>query len=63
MSDFLQRTLGETIALETVLAAGLWRTHADPHELENALLNITLNARDAVAAAEKLIKNLELLYR
>jgi signal transduction histidine kinase len=53
MSDFLQRTLGETIALETVLAAGLWRTHADPHELENALLNITLNARDAVSGSGK----------
>jgi signal transduction histidine kinase len=48
-TEFLQRTLGETVALETVLAAGLWRTHADPHELENALLNLALNARDAVS--------------
>jgi signal transduction histidine kinase len=48
-TEFLQRTLGETVALETVLAAGLWRIHADPHELENALLNLALNARDAVS--------------
>ena len=46
--DFLRRTLGEAVALETVLAGGLWRTFADPHELENALLNLALNARDAM---------------
>jgi PAS domain S-box-containing protein len=46
--DLLRRTLGETIALETVLAGGLWRTFADPNQLENALLNLALNARDAM---------------
>jgi signal transduction histidine kinase len=46
--DFLRRTLGEAVSLETVLAGGLWRTFVDPHQLENALLNLALNARDAM---------------
>jgi signal transduction histidine kinase len=46
--DFLRRTLGEAVSLETVLAGGLWRAFADPHQLENALLNLALNARDAM---------------
>ena len=46
--EFLRRTVGEAISLETVLAGGLWKAHADPNELENALLNLTLNARDAM---------------
>jgi len=48
MSELLRRTLGETISLETVLAGGLWRTHADPNQLENAILNLAVNARDAM---------------
>ena len=36
MSDLLRRTLGEAIAIETVLAGGLWKTYADPSQLENA---------------------------
>ena len=48
MSDLLHSTLGETIAVETVLAAGLWRVEADPHQLENAILNLAVNARDAM---------------
>ena len=48
MSDLLRRTLGENIAVETVFAGGLWRTHADPNQLENALLNLSVNARDAM---------------
>ncbi|HEY6465478.1 MAG TPA: ATP-binding protein [Candidatus Acidoferrales bacterium] len=48
MTDFLQRTLGESVALETVLSPGLWRTYADINQLENALLNLSLNARDAI---------------
>lgn len=48
VADLLQRTLGETIAFETVSAGGLWQTFADPGELENALINLAVNARDAM---------------
>jgi len=54
MSELLHRTLGETIAVETVLAAGLWRIEADPHQLENAMLNLAVNARDAMPDGGKL---------
>ena len=48
MSDLLRRSLGETVAIETVLAGGLWRTFADPSQLENAILNLAVNGRDAM---------------
>jgi PAS domain S-box-containing protein len=44
----LRRTLGESISLETVLAGGLWRTYVDANQLENALVNLGVNARDAM---------------
>jgi PAS domain S-box-containing protein len=54
MSELLHRTLGETIAVETVLAAGLWQIEADPNQLENAILNLAVNARDAMPDGGKL---------
>ena len=48
MSDLLRRTLGEHIAIETVLAGGLWQTRVDANQLENVLLNLAVNARDAM---------------
>ena len=48
MSDLLRHSLGPDIRLETELAPNLWRTHADPNQLENAILNLAVNARDAM---------------
>ena len=48
MEDLLRRTMGETIQLELVLAGGLWLTLCDPNQLENAVLNLVINARDAM---------------
>ncbi len=48
MSDLLVHSLGGAIQLETVLAAGVWGIHADPNQLENVLLNLGVNARDAM---------------
>ncbi|MDQ3144694.1 MAG: PAS domain S-box protein, partial [Pseudomonadota bacterium] len=54
MSEMLHRTLGETIAIETVRASGLWRVEADPNQLENAILNLAVNSRDAMPGGGKL---------
>lgn len=48
MSELLHRSIGEAIRMETVLAAGLWRIHVDVAQLENVLLNLAVNARDAM---------------
>jgi two-component system NtrC family sensor kinase len=48
MSELLRRTIGETIIVETVLAGGLWKIAVDPNQLENAILNLVVNARDAM---------------
>jgi signal transduction histidine kinase/CheY-like chemotaxis protein len=53
-SDLLRRTLGEHIRLETLLAGGLWSTRVDPQELQSALLNLAINARDAMRDGGKL---------
>ena len=47
-SELLRRTLGENLRIETVLAGGLWPAFADPGQLENAIINLCVNARDAM---------------
>lgn len=54
MSDLLHSTLGEHIQIETVTAAGLWTVLADSQQLENAILNIAINGRDAMPDGGKL---------
>jgi signal transduction histidine kinase/ActR/RegA family two-component response regulator len=48
MSDLLDRTLGERIRVEVDLARDTWPTYVDPHQLENAIVNLAVNARDAM---------------
>ena len=54
MSELLHRTLDETIEVETVLSSGAWRVEVDQNQLENALLNLAVNARDAMPDGGKL---------
>lgn len=48
MDEMLRRALGENIEIETVIAGGLWNTLADPTQIENVILNLAINARDAM---------------
>jgi signal transduction histidine kinase/ActR/RegA family two-component response regulator len=54
MAVLLRRTLGETISVQTVSAGGLWRAHIDAAELETSILNLAINARDAMPDGGKL---------
>ncbi|MDI7775089.1 PAS domain S-box protein [Asticcacaulis sp. EMRT-3] len=54
MSDLFRHSLGADIQLETVLAGGLWRLHVDQNQLENVLLNLAVNARDAMPGGGRL---------
>jgi CheY-like chemotaxis protein len=54
MTALLRSALGERIALETVLSSGIWSVSADANQLETAILNLALNARDAIAEYGKL---------
>jgi len=54
MSELLRRTLGEVVQLEAVLAGGLWQIHADKNLLESAILNLAINARDAMPEGGRL---------
>jgi PAS domain S-box-containing protein len=48
MEELLRRSLGERVILQLVTAGGLWLTKCDPNQLENAVLNLAINARDAM---------------
>ncbi|MDP6565378.1 MAG: PAS-domain containing protein [Alphaproteobacteria bacterium] len=54
MQDLLVRTLGEAIGIELVGGAGLWRCDVDPGQLENTILNLSINARDAMPQGGRL---------
>jgi signal transduction histidine kinase/CheY-like chemotaxis protein len=48
MEELIRRTIGPAVSLEVVASGGLWGTLVDPNQLENALLNLAINARDAM---------------
>lgn len=54
MDDLLHRSIGEAIEIETVVAGGLWNSLVDPTQVENAVLNLAINARDAMESGGKL---------
>lgn len=54
VEDILTRTLGENVSIEMVRGSGLWKAVVDPHELQNAMLNLALNARDAMPQGGRL---------
>jgi PAS domain S-box-containing protein len=54
VSGLLRRSLGESIKLETVRTDGLWHATVDPNQLEHAVLNLALNARDAMPSGGRL---------
>ena len=54
MAEMLRRTLGESIEVETILAGGLWNTLCDPAQVESAILNLAINARDAMSKGGRL---------
>ncbi|MBI0534726.1 response regulator [Roseomonas sp. KE2513] len=54
MEDLIRRTIGPAIQLEVIGAGGIWSTLVDPPQLENALLNLCINARDAMPEGGRL---------
>ena len=55
MRELLQRTIGENITVTTALATGVWPVLVDPSEIESAVLNLAINARDAMPDGGKLL--------
>ncbi len=55
MMELVRRTVGPAVAIESIGAGGLWPTLVDPSQLENALLNLCLNARDALPDGGRIV--------
>ncbi|WP_211596200.1 hybrid sensor histidine kinase/response regulator [Paracoccus aestuariivivens] len=55
MDDMLRRSLGEAIEIDVICSGGLWNAYVDPGQIENVLLNLAINARDAMDGSGKLI--------
>jgi PAS domain S-box-containing protein len=55
LSDMLRRTLGETVTLTTSLSPDLWVTRVDPSQVESAIINLAVNARDAMPEGGRLL--------
>lgn len=54
MDEMIRRTIGEGVEVETIVSGGLWNTLVDPMQIENAVLNLAINARDAMDGFGKL---------
>ena len=54
MEELVRRSIGEAIEMETVVSGGLWNVFVDPTQIENAVLNLAINARDAMDGHGKL---------
>ncbi|MGV2103911.1 PAS domain S-box protein [Rhizobium sp. 21-4511-3d] len=54
MDEMIRRTIGEGVEVETIVSGGLWNTLIDPMQIENAVLNLAINARDAMEGFGKL---------
>ncbi|MDF2493724.1 MAG: histidine kinase [Sphingomonas sp.] len=54
MDDLLRRSIGEDVEIETMVSGGLWNTLIDPSQIENAILNLAINARDAMVDGGRL---------
>lgn len=54
VEDMVRRSIGEAIEFEAIVSGGLWNTYVDPNQIENVILNLAINARDAMQGAGKL---------
>lgn len=54
IDEIIRRAIGDNVEVETVVAGGLWNTLVDPNQLENVILNLAINARDAMKGTGKL---------
>ncbi|MDB4977018.1 MAG: histidine kinase, partial [Myxococcaceae bacterium] len=59
MNDLLRRAVGDDIQIELQIQKGLWNTFADPNQLDNVVLNLVLNARDAMKAQGRLVVSVQ----